>query len=387
MLIGGGSGGHIIPLRAVAHEIKALYPDTVLIAVCETGNKFTDVYTKSDDIDRLYQIPAGKYRRYAGQSRLQRLLDFETNILNIKDVFRTFRGYRQARRILKREKPDALLIKGGFVAVPVGIAAARLGIPFITHDSDSTPGLANRLIGRWAYKHATGMPKELYTYPQEETIHTGIPVSKQFTEVSKKDLVALRQQLGLGACKAVITVIGGSQGGRQLNDDIVSVSRSLMNEMDDLGIAHIAGTAHVSSTTAAYKNTLTPDQMKQVVVKGFVDNPAVFTGAADIVVTRASATAIAELSIQKKAIIVVPGQLADSHQHKNADYLVSHDAAIQVASGDESGLKAALMSLLASPTQRTQFADNLHRLAKPHAAHDLAVLITDLAKNGREHAR
>ncbi len=387
MLIGGGSGGHITPLRAVAHEIKKLKPSARVTAVCEAGSGFVDMYRKSADIDAVYQVSAGKYRRYAGQSRLQKLFDIETLLLNVRDVVRTLRGCLQARRLLKRERPDAILVKGGFVAVPMGLAAAWLKIPFITHDSDSTPGLANRIIGRWAHMHATGMPAHLYAYPEKSTVYTGIPIASEFKKVSKAQQTKYRQQLGLSSKGMVITVMGGSQGGKQLNEDVVALSRELFDQLEGLGVVHIAGSKHLAAVRAAYKKALTKEQLKQVVVKGFVDNPAMHTGAADIVVTRASATALAELSLQAKAAILVPGLLADAHQHKNAAYLTQKHAALQAAPGDKDALRSALVMLLTDEDMRKSLAVQLHSLARPEAAHQLAVLIIELANGGAHESK
>ena len=148
ILTGGGSGGHITPLLAVARELRKIDAGVEIIAVCEKDAKFLHLFQDDKFIDSVHQIAAGKYRRYAGLSRLKRLTDVSTLALNVRDAGRLCRGYTQARRLLKRIKPDMILIKGGFVGVPVGLAAAHLNIPFITHDSDSTPGMANRIISR-----------------------------------------------------------------------------------------------------------------------------------------------------------------------------------------------------------------------------------------------
>lgn len=380
MLIGGGSGGHITPLLAVAREIKHIDHKAELISVCEKGSRFASLYHDSKDIDKSYQITAGKYRRYAGQSRLQKLLDVETIALNFRDLFRLTKGYFEASRLLKKERPDAILIKGGFVAVPLGLAAARRKIPFITHDSDSSPGLANRIISRWAVMHATGMPAELYNYPAESTVYTGIPISESFSKVSASDKKKFRQTVGLDGAKTVVTVIGGSQGGMQLNEDMVKAVTGLMSELDDLGVLHIAGDSHSAGVRSAYRKLLDKKQMDKVIVKGFVNNPAAYTGAADIIVSRASATAVAELAAQKKAVIVVPGNLADAHQHKNAEYLESKGAAMFVAGGDLPSLKSSLAELIADPGLCGKLAANLHELAKPSAANELAALVVGLAK-------
>ncbi len=272
-----------------------------------------------------------------------------------------------------------MLIKGGFVAVPMGLAASRQGVAFVTHDSDSTPGMANRIISKWAVKHATGMPAELYSYPENKTIYTGIPVSDDFSSVSSQQVEQLRDSHGLGNCKKVITVIGGSQGGLRLNQDFIAISKELMKD-DSLGIIHIAGQAHETATKESYESFLEEAQLKRVVVRGFVKDLARYTGAADVVVSRAGANAIAELSLQKKAVILVPGKLADGHQNKNADYLEQKQAVRQVASDDPQALLQTIRELLDDPEARNQLASKLHELSKPTAAQELANLTLEQAK-------
>ncbi len=326
-------------------------------------------------IDKTYQIRAGKLRRYAGQSRLRKITDFKTWYLNLRDAFYTLGGYRQARKLLKEVRPDGILIKGGFVGVPVGLAAARLHLPFITHDSDSVPGLANRIIARWALMHATGMPVEFYDYPKEKTVYTGTPVSAKFELLGADMRTLYRADIGLKDSKHVITVIGGSQGADELNRDFISIVGRLMQKHQGVGIVHIVGQKHVGSALKAYKKELLADEFRNVVVEGFVEDAYRYTGAADIVVTRASATVIAELAIQGQASIVVPGQLAGNHQQHNADKLKKDGLTEEVAYGDAEGLFLAVNDLLTDSAKRNELAKNLHGIAKPAAASELAGLL------------
>lgn len=380
MLIGGGSGGHITPLLAVAHELKAIDPNIELVAVCEKNSKFAELYEQDSNISAYFEVSAGKYRRYGGQPFLEKITDVKTLVLNGRDVFRTLKGYNSAKSLLKKQRPDVILVKGGFVAVPMGLAAARLKIPFITHDSDSTPGLANRIISRWASWHATGMPAELYSYPSSKTTFTGIPVSSEFTEVDEAKQDDYKSEIGLGNCKQVITVIGGSQGGEQLNIDVVKISTELMKNFSGLGIVHIAGKTKQLATEEGYKKNLTDQDRQKVVVKGFVNDPAKYTGAADVIISRASATAIAEIALQKKAVIVVPGQLAGAHQDKNAKLLVGKEAALKVAHADATSLLEAVSRLLRDAELSKKLAKNLNKLAKPNAAKELAELTLNIAR-------
>lgn len=378
-LIGGGSGGHITPLLAVAHELKRLKPDVQLVGICEKQAKFVRLYKEDKAIDRVFQVRAGKYRRYAGQSWDEKLLDVKTLLLNIRDVGRTGVGYIEARKLIKELKPDIMVIKGGFVGVPMGLAAAKLGVPFITHDSDSTPGLANRIISKWALRHATGMPAELYDYPKEATIYTGIPISKEYKKLNGSLKATYRDQLKLGSCRFIVTVTGGSQGGSQLNSDMLKIIPTLMQKYPGLGIVHVAGPLHEHEVAKAYAEKVSPQDFQRIIVKGFTDELHVCTGAADVVVSRASATSLAELSLQSQAVIVVPGMLADGHQEKNAGYLDKLGAVKQVKYSDALALQSAIEELLDNPVKRADLADKLHLLAKPQAARDLAQLALGLA--------
>ena len=373
--MGGGSGGHITPLLAVARELKRLDSGITLVGVCETNAKFVNLFHDEPAIDSVYQVRAGKYRRYAGLSRLQRLMDVPTFARNIRDVARVCKGYAQARKLLKSQKPDGILIKGGFVGVPVGLAAAHLNIPFITHDSDSVSGLANRIISKWARKHATGMPKEFYDYPLESMVYTGVPIGRDFVEVTTEVRDQYRQDLGMSGCKQVVSIIGASQGGTQLNDDMLSITGRLMQHHPDLGIIHISGPAHEQDTKHRYDNELLADERRRVIVKGFVSDVYRHIGAADIVVSRASATVIAELAVQGTATILVPGQLAGDHQGMNARHMAELGVALNVANADSEGLYEALHKLLNNTSQSQALAKALHELAKPDAAKDLAELL------------
>ena len=339
-----------------------------------------DLFKSEPLIEKVYQIPSGKYRRYSGLSRLQKMLNLKTVFLNSRDMGRVGAGVLAARKMLKRERPDVILIKGGFVGVPIGLAAAQLHIPFITHDSDSTPGLANKIIARWAQLHATGMPPEYYQYPKDTIRYTGVPIQEQFSRVSVEQQAVFKKDLGLQDCAFVITIIGGSQGGMQLNKDMAQVVGRLMQRHTALGIVHIVGSAHEDEMKRFYAKELLADERMRVVIKGFVSDVFRHTGAADVVVSRASATVVAELAVQGKAVILVPGQLADDHQVKNAQLLSVSGRALMVPFGDAEVLFEAVDMLLKVPSKRCALAQELHKIAKQHAAKELAEIVISTAR-------
>lgn len=338
------------------------------------------MYLDEPAINKVYKVRAGKYRRYSGLKWYQRLFDIKTFLLNIRDVFRTMMGYVESRRLIRELEPDIMLVKGGFVAVPMGLAASRSDVPFITHDSDSTPGLANRIISRWATVHATGMPKELYSYPGDKTVYTGIPVSAEFKKVTPSLRTGYRDEMNLGGASSVITIVGGSQGAGQLNEDIVHAVAKLSKTHKNLGVVHVAGASHEKSVAAKYKHSLSEAEARFVSVKGFVSNVYACQGAADIVVTRAGATAMSELSLQGLPVVIVPGQLAGGHQDKNAEWFSRKRAAVVVPHADSDGLYTVLDELLGDRSRLKQLGSNLYSLAKPNAARELAELVIDTAK-------
>lgn len=378
-MVGGGSGGHITPLLAVAHKLHLAAPEASIDYVIEKGSRFTSLPESSTDVDTVYKIRAGKFRRYHGESFVSHVFDISTNLKNIRDFFYLLAGSFQSWRLLGRLRPDAVFIKGGFVGVPVGMACRLRGVPYFTHDSDTVPGLANKLIaGRAAY-HAVGMPAEFYNYPKQKTRYTGIPLSTHYQRVDTAAQKRFRQQLGLADDALVMTVTGGSLGAQRLNTAVCAVAEQLLTEFPKLQILHQTG-----SKQALYQD-LGPELKARVVETQFTDVLYAFTGAADIVVTRAGATTVAELAVQGKACVIVPNpQLTGGQQSHNAAYLEKHKAAVIVSekqAADAAGFAATLRALLQATQQRQALATALGHLAKPDADEALTAIILELATN------
>lgn len=391
VLTGGGSGGHITPLLAVAHELKQSQPDCELIYIGQHGDPLVDVPRQHSAIDMVYTVRAGKFRRYHGAGWRQ-LLDVPTILKNIRDVGRVLVGFVQSRRLLKKLKPDCIFIKGGFVGVPVGLAAASRHIPYVTHDSDAIPGLANRIIARWAAMHAVALPKEIYTYPAAKTITVGVPVQSEYSPVTEKTQTAYKRKIGLEAYDKVIFVTGGGLGAQRLNDAVVRAAPELLGRYPDLAIAHLAGRGKEKQVEAGYEKVLNAAQQNRVVVKDFVNDLFNYSGAADVIVTRAGATTLAEFAAQHKACIVVPNpQLTGGHQLKNAQVLAEKSAVLcvteeqlqqkQYSETDSDPLTIAVAQLLDDPAQRQKLATQLGKIAHPNAAKQLAMVLLEQAKS------
>jgi UDP-N-acetylglucosamine--N-acetylmuramyl-(pentapeptide) pyrophosphoryl-undecaprenol N-acetylglucosamine transferase len=382
-LTGGGSGGHITPVLAVAKALKQINPDIRTVYIGQRGDGLGDIAAKNASLDTAFAISAGKFRRYHGEG-VKQLLDFRTIGLNIRDIYRVIAGFFQAFRILRRERPAAIFVKGGFVGVPVGLAAALLHIPYVTHDSDAIPGLANRIIAPWAKYHAVALPKELYSYQVHQTVEVGVPVADTFRPVGIADQQAAKQKLGYEPDDHLLLITGGGLGAERINHAILLVAGELLNSHPGLRIVHIAGRVNQEKIQSAYEKKLPPAEQGRVAVLGYSEDLQTFSAAADLIITRAGATSIAEFAVQGKACILVPSPfLAGGHQLKNAAALQEAKAVAVLEEknlGDAPLVISTIASLLEDDNARSTLASNIQTMAHPQAARELAELLIKVAE-------
>lgn len=387
-MTGGGSGGHITPILAVAHELKQLHPDAQIIYIGQKGDTLADVPASDPNIDAVYTVSAGKLRRYNDEG-LAQLLHVRTQALNIRDLFRVGRGIWQSYRLLRTLRPDVIFTRGGFVSVPVALGGALNHIPYVTHDSDSTPSLANRLIARWAHTHAVALPKELYPYPENKTQMVGIPVNAQYVQVTSELQKQYRKELGLEQYEQMIFITGGGNGARQLNTVVCENTRYLLGAHPGLVIVHVAGRALENETNAAYDALNLGEARKRVEVYGFVNGLYRYSGAADVVVARGGATNLAEFALQHKACLIVPSKQLGWNV-KNSAALAERKAIMQLTeeqAEQPERLGRTLSTLLDNETQRKELGNRLGKLAQPDAGRLLAAMLAAIAEEGKHAAQ
>lgn len=380
IVTGGGSGGHITPILAVSTEIKKQVSDAEILYIGQRSDRVAAGVGKHHAIDKTKYIWAGKLRRYHGVGWKQ-FLDVKTMFFNIRDVFYTIMGIIQSVWVIGFYRPEAVFIKGGFVSVPVGLAAAFWRIPYITHDSDAVAGLANRVVARWATLHAVGLPEETYNYPKSKTKTVGVPIASEYKKVLPGEISAYKTDIGLPAECKLVFITGGGLGAQVLNEAAMNVAASLLKDYPDLYIVHLTGYKKYKVILSEYEKLVDKKYKSRLIVRDFVSDLYRYSGAADIVVTRAGATALAEFAMQAKACIIVPNPfLAGGHQLHNAVAYEKAGAAIMVkefALGTELGPSIRL--LLDDSATIQHLGDKLHKFANPNAAKDLADLILKLA--------
>jgi UDP-N-acetylglucosamine--N-acetylmuramyl-(pentapeptide) pyrophosphoryl-undecaprenol N-acetylglucosamine transferase len=223
------------------------------------------------------------------------------------------------------------------------------------------------------------LPPELYPYPAAKTVLVGVPVSSNYQPVDAALRAKYREQLGLEH-KQVVFLTGGGNGARVLNEAMVANARYLLGTFPDLAIVHVAGRALVDETNAAYDALQLGTARGRVFVHGFVTDLYRYSGAADVVITRAGATTLAEFALQQLACLIIPaGHLGWDVQ--NAAVLAKRDAVVQLTEDQAEQperLGRTISELLQNDARRATLAHNLAAYAHPHAATELAQLLLDI---------
>ena len=275
VLTGGGTAGHITPNIALLPKLKELGYDVSYIGSYEGMEK----QLLNDFNIPYYGIATGKFRRYF-------------DLKNFTDPFRVLKGYGEARRYLRQINPDVVFSKGGFVSVPVVRAAASLKIPCVIHESDMTPGLANKLCIPVAKKICCNFPETMRNLPAEKAVLTGSPIRE---ELLCGDKQAGYRMCGFSADKPVLMVIGGSLGAAAVNQ---AVREALPRLLEDFQVVHLCGRDKIDNlllNTKGYKQfEYLKNELKDIFAM------------ADVVISRAGANAICELLALKKPNLLIP---------------------------------------------------------------------------------
>jgi len=341
--------------------------------------------TVESELDlKIRKVIAGKLRRYTNFTFITYLQNFDVVLKNIVDFFKTIGGIIQSFFRLLFNRPDVIFLKGGYVCLPVGIVAHWLRIPYVIHDSDAAPGLTNRVLSKHATKIATGMPLEYYNYPAERAEWTGIPISEEFTPATEAKQKALKKELGFDPKKPLVVVTGGSQGAQHINEALREI---LPQVLKISSVLLVAGRERYPEMLDLKDYEVWEEGELKTNFRMIEFSAEIYKlfGAADIVVSRAGASTMTELSAMAKAVIMVPNEkLPGYHQVKNAEAYERANAAVVVADDkmheDPELLLKAIRKLVNHEEQRIEIANNLKKFSKDNAAENLANTIISVAK-------
>lgn len=275
VLTGGGSAGHVTPNIALIPALKKAGYEIYYIGSYEgIEKKLIEDYKIP-----YFGISTGKLRRY-----------FDPK--NFSDPFRVMKGFTESIKLLKNIKPDIIFSKGGFVSVPVVRAAKVLKIPYIVHESDITPGLANKLSMNGASKICCNFPETMRHLPADKAILTGTPIREELENGSKEEG---KRICGFEDDKPVLMVIGGSLGAQSVNE---TVRFALPRLLPDFNVVHICGKEKMDNLKLSVPGYKQFEYVKNELKDLFA--------MADIVVSRAGANSICELLALKKPNILIP---------------------------------------------------------------------------------
>lgn len=275
ILTGGGTAGHVTPNIALLPRLKELQYDIHYIG---SYNGMEKNLIEKQGIP-YHGIASGKLRRYF-------------SLQNFTDPFRVLKGFSEANKLIKKLKPDVIFSKGGFVSVPVVIAGKRNHVPVIIHESDMTPGLANKLSIPSAVKVCCNFPETLKALPEDKAVLTGSPIRQ---ELMAGDKDAARTFCGFKTDKPVILIIGGSLGAAAVNDAVRAVLPELLK---DFQIIHLCGKGKLDSSLTNLEGYAQFEYIQDELKDLFA--------LTDIVISRAGANAICELLALRKPNLLIP---------------------------------------------------------------------------------
>lgn len=281
VLTGGGTAGHVTPNIALLPKLKDLGYDIHYIGSYQGIEK---KLIEACDIP-YYGISSGKLRRYF-------------DLKNFSDPFKVIKGFSEASKLLKKLQPDVVFSKGGFVSVPVVIAAGRRKIPVVIHESDMTPGLANKLSFPSASKVCCNFPETMTHLPKGKAVLTGSPIREELLKGNREKALAFT---GLSGTKPVLLIIGGSLGSVVVNEAVRSVLPELLKRFD---VIHLCGKGKLDQTLTALNGYVQYEYISDELKDLFA--------LSDIVISRAGANSICEFLALRKPSLLIPLSAAAS---------------------------------------------------------------------------
>jgi UDP-N-acetylglucosamine--N-acetylmuramyl-(pentapeptide) pyrophosphoryl-undecaprenol N-acetylglucosamine transferase len=380
LVSGGGTAGHISPILATLDALRSLDKEAEILYVGQNGSMESRI-VKAAGLE-FASIDAGKFRRFANRKLRHKLTDLSTIGLNLRDAVRVVKGVPQSIKIIKKFEPDIIFLKGGYVSLPVGLAASLLKVPYVVHESDVVPGLTNRILSKRALAVAVGFPPERYTgLPQEKLIHTGNPIRQGVLKAHRLEGVV---RFKLNQKMPVVLITGGSQGSKTINDTVMDSLPELLRLCQ---VIHLTGERDIERVKFETSRMLLDHPERYQCFSFLMEDLGLALAASDLVVSRAGANTIAELAALKKPTILIPAShLRD--QPTNA-LVLSRQGAVRVIQEERLNHRTLIREIehvLGSEQEQRLLKEGIGKLAMPDAARKLAKLIVDCATGGVDAA-
>jgi UDP-N-acetylglucosamine--N-acetylmuramyl-(pentapeptide) pyrophosphoryl-undecaprenol N-acetylglucosamine transferase len=357
IISGGGTGGHIFPAVAIANQIKAREPEAEILFVGAEGKM------------EMEKVPAAGYKivglKIQGIKR-------SMSISNLMVPFKLIGALRDASRIIKDFKPDAVIGVGGYASGAVLFSAAQKGIPTLIQEQNSFPGITNRILSRRVKRICVAYEGMERFFPAAKIVLTGNPVRSEIVAPSSARKEAF-EFFELDGGRFTVLVVGGSLGARSVNNAMASCVRKLVE--NGIQVLWQTGKGNTEQAREAVQNL-----GAGVKVHEFIARMDLAYAVADLVVSRAGAIAVSELCLVKKPCILVPFPFAaEDHQTSNAKSLSDNGAAILLRDDVvKDKLGAEILALYSDESRRKQMTEAMAKLGRPDAAEHITNEIFNL---------
>ncbi|WP_027414494.1 undecaprenyldiphospho-muramoylpentapeptide beta-N-acetylglucosaminyltransferase [Aneurinibacillus terranovensis] len=348
VISGGGTGGHIYPALALVKEVMSREPDSKVLYIGTQEGLEADLVPKEGIPFQSVYITGFK-----------RSLSFD----NVKTIWRFIKATRRAKQLIRDFNPDVVVGTGGYVCGPVVYAAHSIGIPTLIHEQNVIPGLTNKFLSRYSNCIAASFSGSSSYFPKEKTVVTGNP---RATEVAQADGSRGRQSLDLPTGKKYILIVGGSRGARAINEAVADMI-PMMAEHPDYFFIYVTGEIHYEKVI----EDIRASKPANLLVRPFIYNmPEVLAGI-DLIVNRAGASFLAEItSLGLPSILIPSPYVTNNHQEKNARWLESQGATRVILESELSGSKllSSIDAILRDSGTERHMREASKSLGLPHAA-------------------
>ena len=350
----GGTGGHIYPALSIIKKISEHNPSSEFLYIGTTNRMEADIVPKEG-------IP------YLGIEMTGLSKNIKKNIRSIRLLFKNL---KELKKEIKRFNPDIVIGVGGYVTFPVIYAAYKLGYKTFIHEQNSIPGKSNRILSRYVSKIAVSLPGSLKYFPSLKTIYTGNPRSSEVVKVKS----ANKKELGFDLCKKLVLIVMGSLGSMTINNELKKIVHGFKNKEYEVLLV----------TGNNYYDSFKDIKIKNVHIVPFLDNMLNVLKICDLIITRAGASTIAEITAIGLPSILVPSPyVANNHQYHNAMELVNNKASLLLEEKEfnQENLLKKIDLVLNDKNLYNEMHNNALKLGKKDSSEEIYHIIKELVGN------
>ena len=358
IVTGGGTGGHIYPALAIAKGLQEIYKNCDILYIGTQKGLEASIVPKTE-FNYQFITVEGLPRRI--------------NLQSLKSGIKLIKGLGQSFKIISNFKPDAIVSTGGYVAGPIGWVGSQMGVPLLIHEQNSYPGITNKLLASKAKRVCLTFEDSKKYFKDKSNLRvTGLPIRSEILNVRKKT-----------SHKKTVLITGGSRGAQSINNAVIQAIPEMI-KMQDVQFIFITGEAGYENTLSILKKQgINMEAEGNITIKPYVYNIEDVLGVADLVVGRAGATFLAEITALGIPAILIPYPYAtENHQEHNAKSLVKEKAAILISDADLNGQKLfnKIYELLKDNQELETMREASRGLGKPHALEQILDVFKEMLK-------